>query len=645
MENELFQIVFRGELAYGFTPEEVKTNLQQLFRRDAATIERIFVQLPMVMKSGLDEATAARYCGVLEQAGALCIIEAMVPASAAAAPEPVSAPATVNPPPTPHPAGTISCPACGHGQPEDLSCASCGVIFAKYLQNQERKKEAATLGVNEAELRRRRAVAAGNGPVEEWWSAYFAQHQEQAFILKAMLIIIAIVSVRQFLSGGFLLLIFILFPFAFLLYIRMQASVNGQSTTELLAQHITLMPVMYAEGERRKEEVPWVTYTLIALNIFIFYGIEIHQDPQVISDNFLFLPRQPNLWNVPVSAVTAIFLHAGNGHLWGNMIFLWAVGSVVERRIGAQRFLAMYLICGLVAGVFGALAYWLLLGETLHGLGASGAIAGIMGVFAVRCYFKSMVFPLPILGIFSLILPISLKVRLNSLVIIGLFFLADMSGGIAQASGESASRTGHWIHIGGMAAGVCLALLFRLGTAAVEERHLELGSTAVGGSSKVNLETGEESLRLVLRNNPDNTEALLLLAELVTRYTPSDEGRKLYQRAIGLLATTRPKEATKAYREFFNKYFAAVSAPVQYRLASTYYQECDLEMASRTLELIVKDQQAPPAIREKAMFQYARILDELGMKQAATESYSAFVTSFPASPSLTKAQTRIAALG
>jgi len=91
------------------------------------------------------------------------------------------------------------------------------------------------------------------------------------------------------------------------------------------------------------------------------------------------------------------------------MTFLWVVGTAVERRVGGKTFSWLYLFTGLVGGLVYILVEFIFHGRAGHALGASGAIAGIMGVFAVRCYFKSMIFPVPILGIFSLILPISLR--------------------------------------------------------------------------------------------------------------------------------------------------------------------------------------------------------------------------------------------
>jgi len=628
MEKELFKIVFDGEIAYGYTREEVQENLRQFCRFEQAYVERLFSGGTFTLKKNLDVATANRYKDALDRTGARCSVVSM--AEPQAPPEPV-------PPP-------FTCPACGHPQEKGESCTGCGIFFAKYERAQALKAHQEGGGGAPSPFPNDtpHETLPPDADFADRLEAYFARHQEQAFILKSFFMIVAIIFLRQFLTGGLLILMFFLFPVGFLLYVRLHASTSGEDPNQVLAQHITFMPVMYAEGERKKEGAAWATYSIIALNIFIFYGIELHVDPEFIFSNFLFLPESPNMWNVPVSAFTAIFLHAGGGHLWGNMIFLWAVGTVVEKRIGWGRFLALYLVTGLFAGFFGVVTHRTFFGATLHGLGASGAISGVLGIFAVRCYFKSMVFPVPILGIFSLILPVSLKVRLNSLVIIGLFFLADLSGGVAQINGTSASMVGHWVHIGGMISGILLAMMLKLGEDAIDERHMEIGSQAVSGK-KGSLGMGEESLRIALQRNPENAEALLLLARIQSKYTQTDEGRDFFCRAITILSKERPQEAADTFREYFTKYMKGVESEVHARLAPIFHRQGDLDMASQCLELVANDAGAPPSMREKAIFQCGRILEEMGLPDAARGWYSRFIEEFPDSPNRAKIESLISA--
>lgn len=608
--QELYRVVFRGELAFGFEAGEVRNNLKQLCKYDDRTLDRLFAGRPVVIKDKLPLAVAKQYQDAFERTGAVCLIEKAptVPA-ALAAPVPAASP--------------VTCPKCGNQQLGGENCTACGIVFARFRQIQERQA----------------AIARGEIPsdtpgkpapttVWEDLRGYFAQHQEQAFILKAFLTIALIIFVREYLSGFFFLL-FLLFPVLFLMYVRLEAASTDQSPTEILAQHITFMPVMYTDEERKREGAIWVTYGLILLNVLIFYGYEIHVDPETL-DNLVFIPVDPNPLNVPVSLLTSIFLHADNGHLWGNMMFLWAVGTVVERRIGWMKFLVCYLVAGVMSSLMSALITYLFFHSAVHGLGASGAISGVMGIFAVRCYFKSMVFPLPILGIFSLILPISLKVRLNSLVIIGLFFLADLSGGIGQITGENQSNIGHWAHIGGMLCGIVLAMLSKLGEDAIEERHVELGRQTI--SKRGDLYAAEESLRLALQKNPDNADTMLLLAQLVSKFRATEEGEQLYRKALAGLSQTRPKEAMEAFREYYKRYLKGVDHQTLMRLANLYQQQNDFEWSGRCLEFLADDSTTPQTVREKAMFQCARAKEAAGNADAAEHYYRLLLETFPQSP-------------
>ncbi len=467
---------------------------------------------------------------------------------------------------------------------------------------------------------------------------YFEQHEEQAFIAKAFLTIIVIILIKEFLSGLLAIFIF-LFPVIFLIYIRMQAAVEGKNTYELLKENITFLPLMRTEGERLREVTPWVTYAIILVDAVIFYGFELSADPEVLK-GLVFLPHNPNLWNVPLSAFTSMFLHASGGHLWGNMVFLWMLGTVVERRVGHLRFFWLYMATGLIGGLVFVLVEFLANGQAGHALGASGAIAGIMGIFAVRCYFKSMIFPLPILGIFSLILPISLKVRLNSLVIIGLFFLSDLSGGIGQVTGSEHSMVGHWCHLGGMISGMIIAGLFlKLGEMAIEERHLEIGLKAA--DAQVGFQGGEKSLRIAMEKNPSNAEAILAMARLKTKFTPLPEGKDLYEQAMRLLIVSRPKEAIEIYREYYRKYLDGVEPQLMFRLAAAMERAFDMEWASRAYQFVLEKADAPPELRQRAMFQDATLLEKMGNEEAAMDLFRRFVTEFPAAPAAPKVRMKL----
>ena len=145
-------------------------------------------------------------------------------------------------------------------------------------------------------------------------------------------------------------------------------------------------------GAPARHRWPWVTLGLIAVNVVVFL-YQLHIGPQAAMDLFwkqgavASKLSQPKLLHsyqalrlVP-TMFSSLFLHAGWFHLIGNMWFLWVFGEALEDDLGPGRFLGFYLFCGFFAGLFHVLAASRL---AVPLIGASGAIAGVLGGYLVR---------------------------------------------------------------------------------------------------------------------------------------------------------------------------------------------------------------------------------------------------------------------
>jgi membrane associated rhomboid family serine protease len=165
------------------------------------------------------------------------------------------------------------------------------------------------------------------------------------------------------------------------------------------------------------------------------------------------VPSSPDAPPAVFTIFTAMFLHGGWGHLIGNMLFLWIFGDAVEDAMGARRYLVFYFLCGTLA----ALPQVVLdPTSTLPSLGASGAIAGVLGGYIVM-YPRAVV--LVVLPLF-LFFPVF---QVPAFIMLGLWFLMQFLSGLATL-GQTASTGGvaWWAHIGGFVAGAVLIPLFRL---------------------------------------------------------------------------------------------------------------------------------------------------------------------------------------
>ena len=193
-----------------------------------------------------------------------------------------------------------------------------------------------------------------------------------------------------------------------------------------------------------------VTITLIVLNTFVFL-YEWHLSPGDLNQFVLQWGIVPDRLQI-TSLFTSMFLHGGWLHLILNMIFLWVFGRNIEDLIGSARFLLFYLLCGLLAAVVHVIfnAY-----STIPTIGASGAIAGVMGAFLVK-FPRARIVTLVWIIVFVTVLEIPAPLLL-------LFWFASqfLSGvGSLGENDYTGGGTAYFAHIGGFIAGMLLIRLF-----------------------------------------------------------------------------------------------------------------------------------------------------------------------------------------
>jgi membrane associated rhomboid family serine protease len=202
-----------------------------------------------------------------------------------------------------------------------------------------------------------------------------------------------------------------------------------------------------SDVSRRPSRVPIVTILIIVVNVFVFIRELIGGDAFV--NAWSLIPADLLSGHHWITIFTAMFMHASWSHIIGNMIFLWAFAPEIEDAMGRGRYLVFYLLGGLVAMLAQVAANP---HSTVPNLGASGAIAAVMGGFLVtypRDRIKSILF------IF-----IFLRVTLiPAALLIGFWFLTQLvsAGSVAQVQGGGVA---YLAHIGGFIFGAITARLF-----------------------------------------------------------------------------------------------------------------------------------------------------------------------------------------
>lgn len=196
-----------------------------------------------------------------------------------------------------------------------------------------------------------------------------------------------------------------------------------------------------------RRTVPVLTYALIALNILFFFVEMSGGEAFIVKWSFV-----PNRFLANPAAdfptlFTSMFMHAGWLHLGGNMLYLWIFGDNVEDNFGHAKFIIFYLLCGLAA-TFAQLVFSL--NSNVPNLGASGAIAGVLGAYI-------LLFPRGHVSVLQgqRVIPVP------ALIVIGLWFVLQFFSGIGSLGSAAQGGVAYMAHIGGFLAGLVLSFLFR----------------------------------------------------------------------------------------------------------------------------------------------------------------------------------------
>jgi membrane associated rhomboid family serine protease len=211
------------------------------------------------------------------------------------------------------------------------------------------------------------------------------------------------------------------------------------------------------------DSFPYVNYTLIALNVFFFF-VELAQGPGLLKFiyQYGFVPLRFTVYlsdpNIPfLTAVapifTSMFLHGGWLHLIGNMLYLYIFGDNVEDVLGHFRYAIFYLLCGFTAAL---VQYTLHPHSTVPMIGASGAIAGVLGAYFVLFPF-ARIYTLVVIFFFIEVIAVP------AFFYLFFWFLLQLLNGSAVLafSGVQGQGIAWWAHIGGFVAGVALVFMFK----------------------------------------------------------------------------------------------------------------------------------------------------------------------------------------
>jgi membrane associated rhomboid family serine protease len=231
------------------------------------------------------------------------------------------------------------------------------------------------------------------------------------------------------------------------------------------------------DDNRDRHITPIINYGLIAVNILVFVFLQGMSANNIFTFTYSTVPAEiltgtdisgtfgfenpidgtiekvtygKSDWPVYGTLLTSMFMHGGWAHLLGNMLYLWICGDNIENDMGHLKYLAFYLLCGIIAGLSHVFStHYLGHNPYVPSLGASGAISGVLGGYLMM-HPKRRMHVWVFLGVISV----------PAVIVVGLWFVFQIINGMGALGGQEGGGIAYAAHIGGFIAGFILVRLF-----------------------------------------------------------------------------------------------------------------------------------------------------------------------------------------
>ena len=375
-------------------------------------------------------------------------------------------------------------------------------------------------------------------------------------------------------------------------------------------------------NDRRTSRVPVVTYALIAANVLMFLWL-LPLDRRLVIETFGLVPAHPSIRNM----ILSLFVHAGFLHLLWNMLFLWLFGPNVEDALGRIEYAIFYLGSGIAAGLLHAvMEYGSPAGANIPVIGASGAIAGILGIFAIR-FYKTRIKVFWYVGI--LVYPLRWgTIMIPAILGLGVWFARQLVGGFGALTDQSAGGTAYWAHIGGMVFGMALASAMRMLSEGSKEYLMTDARTSMQRGTTWD---AAQNLRKLVERDPNNAEAHSELAKAYAMQDNRDGAVSHFCRAIELCLAKDDKKTAAACFTEMTRHFrdADLELRSSFRLALYFMEIACYDPALRLFQRIFFEHPGTSEAEVSLMKSGDLLLDCMEDPRRAVWCYERFLCEYP----------------